>query len=93
MAGRLAWRLLTLPSPEVIFEPDGTLFRPTVAALSPWSDEALHGGPPAMLLAREIERVASDQPMIITRMSVELLRPTGLRSLAGRAPRPQGPAG
>ena len=38
-----------------------------------------------MLLAREIERVASDQPMIITRMSVELLRPTGLTSLEVRS--------
>ena len=44
----------------------------TEAALSPWSDQALHGSPTAMLLAREIERVPADQDMFVTRMTVTL---------------------
>jgi len=63
---------------ESIFEPvDGGRYLATEAALGPWSDQALHGGPPAMLLAREIERFPSEQEMLVTRISVELLRPVG----------------
>lgn len=59
-----------------IFDRDGDLYVPTEASLSPWSDQAMHGGPPAMLLAREIERFPSDQPMFVSRLTVELLRPS-----------------
>lgn len=68
---------------EAIFErTDDGLFLPTEAALGPWSDQALHGGPPAMLMAREIEALQSDQDMLITRLTVELLRPVGRVPLA-----------
>jgi acyl-Coa thioesterase superfamily protein/acyl-CoA thioesterase superfamily protein len=61
-----------------IFEITGDgRFVATGAALSPWSDQSLHGSPVAMLLAREVERVASEQPMFVTRMTVELLRAFG----------------
>lgn len=64
--------------PESIFEPAGDgRFVPTEAALSPWSEQALHGSPPTMLLAREIERVAAEQDMFVSRLTVELLRPVG----------------
>jgi len=65
-----------------IFEPDGDLFVPTEAALSPWSDQALHGGPPTMLMAREIERFPAEQPMFVTRLTVELMRSVGRKPLA-----------
>jgi len=65
-----------------IFERDGDLFTPTEAALSPWSDQALHGGPPTMLLAREIERFPAEQPMFVTRLTVELMRAVGRTPLA-----------
>ena len=64
-------------NPESIFEPDGDRFVPTEAALGPWTDQALHGGPPAMLMAREIERVPADQPMFVARLTIELMRPVG----------------
>jgi hypothetical protein len=61
-----------------IFEQiDEGLYLPTEAALGPWSDQGLHGGPPAMLLAREIERFPSGQEMFTTRLTVELMRPVG----------------
>ena len=68
---------------ESIFEPVGDdLYLPTEAALSPWSDQALHGSPPTMLMAREIERFPSDQQMFVARLTVELLRPVGRTPLA-----------
>jgi hypothetical protein len=70
---------------ESIFEPAGTdLYVPTEAALGPWTEQGLHGGPPAMLLAREIERFQSDKDMFVTRLTVELLRPVGRTRLAVR---------
>jgi acyl-Coa thioesterase superfamily protein/acyl-CoA thioesterase superfamily protein len=71
---------------EAIFELAGEgLFRATDAALSPWSESMLHGGPPTMLMAREIERFPAGQPMFITRLTVELLRPVGVSVLAVRS--------
>jgi hypothetical protein len=68
---------------ESIFEAAGEgLYRATEAALSPWSDQTLHGGPPTMLMAREVERIPADQPMFVTRLTVELLRPIGMTPLA-----------
>lgn len=60
-------------------------FVATEAALSPWSDQALHGSPVAMLLAREIERFPADQAMFVTRMTVELMRPFGRVPVEARA--------
>lgn len=64
-----------------IFQPEGETYLPTEAALSPWSDAALHGSAPAMLLAREVERFPSDAPMFVTRLTIELLRPIGREPL------------
>lgn len=71
---------------ESIFEPAGPdVFVATEAALGPWSNQALHGGPPTMLMAREIERYPSEQEMFVTRLTVELLRPVGRSPLAVRS--------
>jgi Acyl-CoA thioesterase C-terminal domain/Acyl-CoA thioesterase N-terminal domain len=70
---------------ESIFEPAGQdLYVPTDAALGPWADQAMHGGPPTMLMAREIERFRSEQEMFVARLTVELLRPAGRVPLAAR---------
>jgi Thioesterase-like superfamily len=71
---------------ESIFEPTGDgRFIPTEAALGPWTDQALHGGPPTMLLARGIERFPAEQEMLVSRLTVELLRPVGRTPLEVRA--------
>jgi Thioesterase-like superfamily len=63
---------------ESVFEPAGDgRYVATEAALGPWSDQALHGGPPTMLMAREIERLPAEHEMFVTRLTVELLRPVG----------------
>jgi len=71
--------------PDAIFDMDGDAFVPTEAALSPWSDKQLHGGPPAMLLARAIEAYPVEQPMFVARMTVELLRSVGRTPLTVRS--------
>jgi hypothetical protein len=58
-----------------LFHPDGDRFVPTDYARGPWSPDALHGGPVAALLARAVAACPSDEPMHVSRLTVELLRP------------------
>src|ERR1700692_1962959 len=70
---------------ESIFEPAGEgVYIATEAALSPWTDKALHGGAPTMLMAREIEGFPADENMFVARLTVELLRPIGRLPLSVR---------
>lgn len=72
--------------PDSIFEPlDGGRFIATEAALSPWSDQAMHGSPPTMLMARAIERFPAEQEMFVARLTVELMRPVGRTPLEVRS--------
>jgi hypothetical protein len=68
---------------SVLFVQDGEAFIPTPLARGPWSADALHGGAPAALLAREIERFEADNsaPRFVARMTIELLRPVPLAPL------------
>ncbi|MCI0678161.1 MAG: thioesterase family protein [Actinobacteria bacterium] len=66
---------------EALFTRVGDLFHPTPLTEGPWSPDAQHGGPPAALLAGAIEKAPSDTPMLVARVSVELLRPVPLRPL------------
>jgi hypothetical protein len=68
------------PSALFVREDDG--YRPTRLSGSPWSPEALHGGPPAALLAREIERFQDGEAFRVARVTVELLRPVPLERLS-----------
>jgi hypothetical protein len=61
--------------PTSLFVREDGGYRPTRLSGSPWSPEALHGGPPAALLAREIERFEDGASFRVARMTVELLRP------------------
>jgi len=60
---------------EPVFHTDGTGFVPTAHARGPWDPKALHGGAPAALLARAVERFAGDQGLRVGRLSYEFLRP------------------
>ncbi len=75
---------------ESIFQLDGELIQPTELARGPWTPEAQHGGAPAALLGRAIEQFAGGQEMIVTRLTVELLRPVPIAPLrmATRLTRP-----
>jgi hypothetical protein len=70
---------------EALFEPDdtsGVRFVPTELTGGPWDANALHGGAPAALMARAIESVVSDSPMLVSRMTVEFLRPVPMAPLS-----------
>lgn len=69
---------------EAIFTRDGDLFIPTELARGPWTPEAQHGGAPAGLLARIVERFEDGEPMFVSRLTIELLRPVPIRPLAVR---------
>ena len=67
---------------EALYLPDGDRFVPTELSRGPWSPDAQHGGPPAALLARAIERFEGGEHMHVARLTIELLRPVPLRPLA-----------
>lgn len=69
---------------EAIFHLDGQLVVPTVLARGPWTSEAQHGGPPAALLGRAVERFDGGEIMVVTRLTVELLRPVPIVPLLVR---------
>jgi hypothetical protein len=65
---------------EPVFHTDGTGFLPTVHARGPWDPQALHGGAPAALLARAVERF-EPAGLRVARLSYEFLRPVPLGRL------------
>jgi hypothetical protein len=66
---------------SALFVIDSKGYRPTRLSGSPWSADALHGGPPAALLARDIERHEGGEGFQVVRITVELLRPVPYRRL------------
>ena len=67
---------------EALFVPEDGRFLPTELCRGPWSPDAQHGGPPAALLARAVERFGGGDEMQVARLTVELLRPVPLAPLA-----------
>lgn len=72
---------VTMSAPEALYELDGVAFVPSALARGPWSSDAQHGGPPAALLARCLDRFENHGEMFLTRLTVELLRPVPLSPL------------
>ena len=75
---------------EAIFLLDGERILPTDLARGPWTPEAQHGGAPAALLGRAVERHEGGADMVVARLTVELLRPVPIAPLriAARFSRP-----
>lgn len=69
---------------DALFEIDGERFVPTEFTRGPWDPRAQHGGPPAALLARSIQRYEDGERMFTARVTVELLRPVPLSPLSLR---------
>lgn len=69
---------------DAIFHLDGELLVPTELARGPWTPEAQHGGPPAALLGRAVERFDGGEAMVVVRLTVELLRPVPIAPLLVR---------
>jgi hypothetical protein len=60
---------------QAVFVPDGDLLIPQPLARAGWYDDALHGGPVAAAFARAVEGIRAPVDMIVTRLTVDLLRP------------------
>jgi len=67
--------------PDFVFQVDGDTATPTELARGPWSPDAQHGGAPAALLARFLERHDLGPATFPARMTIELMRPVPLVAL------------
>jgi hypothetical protein len=69
--------------PAAFFEPDGDRYIPSELTRGPWDPDSQHAGPPAALVAREIERlpVGDGPPRQVGRITYEILRPVPIAPL------------
>ena len=70
------------PVDEPFYEPDGERFAATEWTRGPWDADAQHAGPPAALIGRAIERLPSDEPLQVARITFEVLRPVPIAPLS-----------
>ena len=63
-----------------IFRPEGHHFRATEHAGGPWSPDMLQGSATTALMAREVERLATESGFAVRRLTFDLWRPAGLRT-------------
>ncbi len=66
---------------DAVFRLDGDLVVPTMLARGPWTPDAQHGGAPAALLARAVERFDGGEAMVVVRVTIELMRPVPIAPL------------
>jgi hypothetical protein len=66
---------------EAFYVDDGDHVVSTGWTRGPWADTAQHGGPPAALLGRAVERLEPVGEMRVVRITVELLRPVPISTL------------
>ena len=72
-------------SEAVFTERSPGVFEPSPHARGPWDPEAMHGGGPAALLARAVERLEAPGPMHLARLTIEFLGPVPLTTVEVRA--------
>ncbi|HMJ36910.1 MAG TPA: thioesterase family protein [Baekduia sp.] len=56
---------------DAVFAPEGEVLIPSEHARGPWDAGAMHGGAPAALIARAIERLETPAPMRCVRLALE----------------------
>jgi hypothetical protein len=71
--------------PAAFYEQDGDRFVPTELTRGPWDPNSQHGGPPAALLGRAIERLGHTEEFQLGRITYEILRPVPLTPLSVEA--------
>lgn len=62
-----------------------TRFRATADTAGPWSPHAQHGGPPAALLTRALERCSPREEMLLSRITMEILGPVPVEEMTVQA--------
>jgi hypothetical protein len=73
---------MTSRLPSALYEPDGSSWLPTGLTRGPWDPAFQHAGPPAALLAREIEAASAIEGGQTVRLSYDILRPVPVAPLA-----------
>ncbi|SFR53236.1 Thioesterase-like superfamily protein [Marinobacter daqiaonensis] len=68
-------------SVDSVFVREGDCFIPTELGRGPWSPDALHGGAPASLLAGYAEDLVDDPDMLLSRLTLELIRPVPMAAM------------
>jgi Thioesterase-like superfamily len=71
--------------PESFYEPDGDGFLSTELTRGPWDPDAQHAGPPAALVARELERLDDAEHFQVGRITFEIMRSVPIAPLKVRA--------
>lgn len=75
-----------MPAPaESFYERHGDGWRSSELTRGPWDAGSQHAGPPAALIAREVEAIPSQDPMRVGRITFEILRPVPIATLQVRA--------
>lgn len=59
---------------DAFFELDGDRYVPSELTRGPWDPDSQHAGPPAALVGREIERLDSEAPRQVGRITFEIMR-------------------
>ena len=67
--------------PDAFYVRDGDRFIPTELTRGPWSADAQHAGPPAALIAREIESLDAPTDLSLARFTLDVLRPVPVEPL------------
>lgn len=62
-------------TPDALFVRDGENYTATELALGPWYPGALHGGPPAALMAHVLSDAVTASGLRLARITLELVRP------------------
>lgn len=70
---------------RAFYLPGDATFEATAFTRGPWSADAQHGGPPAALIARALERAGEHADrMVVARLTLELLRPVPISAMTVR---------
>ncbi|MFC4258220.1 thioesterase family protein [Marinobacter lacisalsi] len=70
---------------DSVFVREGDVFVPSALGRGPWSPDALHGGAPAALLTGYAEQLVNDPDMVLSRLTLELVRPVPMAALTVQA--------
>ncbi|MBS1879503.1 MAG: thioesterase family protein [Actinobacteria bacterium] len=70
------------PVPDSFFLADGDRFVATELTRGPWDPGAQHAGPPSALIGRALERLPDGEGMRLARLTVEILGPVPIGTVA-----------
>jgi hypothetical protein len=67
--------------PESFYVPAGEIYESTELTRGPWDPDSQHAGPPAALIAREIEQLPAARPMQLGRITLEIVKAVPIAEL------------